>query len=154
MKFSLEMKKLLCLALPRITTMEVRIITDRERYLAVLDKLESLQRTLEGEIRAEQDKCPDCDMPNCICVDDDVERLRSLDGSSPYERGKSFGRAHALIDSEMVAEHSRIAAYECNVGPAGVDREQFMEGYGYGFSEKKEEQEKIIKAMEDHPFRD
>jgi hypothetical protein len=56
MELSLEMKKLLCIALPRITTMEVRMIADRERYLSVLDELENLQRALEGEIRAEQEK--------------------------------------------------------------------------------------------------
>jgi hypothetical protein len=55
---SIEMKKLLCIALPRITTMEVRIIVDKDRYLSVLDELESLQRTLEQEIRAEQDRPP------------------------------------------------------------------------------------------------
>jgi hypothetical protein len=58
MELSIEMKKLLCLALPRITTMEVRMIADRERYLSVLDELESLQRTLEQEIRTEQDRPP------------------------------------------------------------------------------------------------
>jgi hypothetical protein len=55
-ELSIEMKKLLCIALPRITTMEVRIVVDRERYLSVLDELESLQRTLQREILEEEKK--------------------------------------------------------------------------------------------------
>jgi hypothetical protein len=57
-ELSIEMKKLLCIALPRITTMEVRMIADRERYLPVLGELKELQESLEREIRAEQDTPP------------------------------------------------------------------------------------------------
>lgn len=44
------MKKLLLLALPRITTMEIRITVDRNRYLDVIDELENLQRSLQEEV--------------------------------------------------------------------------------------------------------
>jgi hypothetical protein len=60
-------------------------------------------------------------------------------GRTPYEQGKEMGRAHAIVDTDMVAEHSTLAAnllgFRWETNREG--REQFMEGYGYGFSEKK-----------------
>jgi hypothetical protein len=47
---SIEMKKILCLVLPRITTTEIRMLTDREKYFSVLGELRDLQATLETEI--------------------------------------------------------------------------------------------------------
>ena len=56
MEFSLEMKKLLLLALPRITTMEIRITVSRDRYLDVIDELENFQRSLQEEVLQARDK--------------------------------------------------------------------------------------------------
>lgn len=55
-ELSLEMKKLLLLALPRITTMEIRITVDRNRYLDVIDELENFQRSLQEEVLQAQDQ--------------------------------------------------------------------------------------------------
>lgn len=133
-----------CLKLLNLAAKSVgRDAGGREVSLAKTNLQQSRQWLIEAltELTIEASGCPDCRMPDCICTDDDVERLRSLDGSSAYEQGKAIGRAHALVDSEMVAEHGRIDAESLGLkwetNQAG--REQFMEGYGYGFSEKKEE---------------
>jgi len=56
MELSIEMKKLLLLALPRITTMEIRITVERNRYLDVIDELENFQRALQEEVLQARDQ--------------------------------------------------------------------------------------------------
>ena len=55
-ELSLEMKKLLLIALPRITTMEIRIIVSRERYLEVIDEMDNLERSLQEEVLQAQNE--------------------------------------------------------------------------------------------------
>lgn len=55
-ELSLEMKKILVLVLPRVTTMDIRIMTDAKTYLPVLGEMKELQQTLEREILEEEAK--------------------------------------------------------------------------------------------------
>lgn len=50
MELSIEMKKILLIALPRISMTEIRIVTDRENYLSVLEELRQLQSSLEKDV--------------------------------------------------------------------------------------------------------